>query len=163
MHSLPFTLLLLSSFAAVYAGSATRGQPCNQGNNRLQTGTYQFWSECTASNYCSDAGVCEAKRCRRDDFPFGYAQGSHEIPDKCAKGMFCPDEGTDCQPLLPVGSPCQMNRDGGLIFLLFCPNSPHSIPPKDQCEAPPNFKELADTTGRGLNFNGSVCLNNICM
>ena len=33
----------------------------------------------------------------------------------------------------------------------------------DQCEAPPNFRELADTTGRGLNANGSVCLNNICM
>ncbi|KAF8647165.1 hypothetical protein AX16_006995 [Volvariella volvacea WC 439] len=29
--------------------------------------------------------------------------------------------------------------------------------------APPNFRELADTTGRGQNFNGSVCLNNVCM
>lgn len=33
----------------------------------------------------------------------------------------------------------------------------------DQCEPPPNFAELADTTGRGLNVNGSVCLNNVCM
>lgn len=33
----------------------------------------------------------------------------------------------------------------------------------DECEAPPNFKELADKTPYGLNVNGSVCLNNICM
>ncbi|KXN90640.1 hypothetical protein AN958_03880 [Leucoagaricus sp. SymC.cos] len=144
MHSRSVTLLLLSSLAAVQAGSTQKGGQCNQGNNRLQTGTYQFWSECTATNFCSDAGICEPKRCRRDDFPFGYPQDSDNIPNKCPKGQFCPDEGTDCQVLLPVGSQCQMNRD-------------------DQCEAPSNFRELADTTGRGLNFNGSVCLNNICM
>ena len=33
----------------------------------------------------------------------------------------------------------------------------------DQCEPPPNFQELSDTSGRGLNYNGSVCLNNVCM
>ena len=33
---------------------------------------------------------------------------------------------------------------------------------KDECEAPPNFKELADKTGFGLNVNGSVCLHNVC-
>jgi len=144
MRPFPLTLLLLSSFAAVHAGNKTKGLGCNQGNNRLQTGTYQFWSECTASNYCSDAAVCEPKKCRKDDFPFGYAQNSQIIPDKCAKGQFCPDEGSECQPLLAVGEKCQMNRD-------------------DQCEGPPNFRELADESGRGLNVNGSVCLNNICM
>jgi len=66
------------------------------------------------------------------------------MPDKCERGQFCPDEMDACQPLLPLGSPCQLNRD-------------------DQCEAPPNFSELLDTAGRGLNFNGSVCLNNTCM
>ncbi|KAF8637061.1 hypothetical protein AX17_003082 [Amanita inopinata Kibby_2008] len=33
----------------------------------------------------------------------------------------------------------------------------------DQCEGPPNFRELSDDTGRGLNVNGSVCLNDTCM
>ncbi|KAF8622358.1 hypothetical protein AX15_007089 [Amanita polypyramis BW_CC] len=33
----------------------------------------------------------------------------------------------------------------------------------NQCESPPNFRELSDETGRGQNVNGSVCLNNICM
>jgi len=47
-------------------------------------------------------------------------------------------------PCWPLGSPCQLNRD-------------------DECQAPPNYKQLADTSTRGYNFNGSVCLTNICM
>ncbi len=35
--------------------------------------------------------------------------------------------------------------------------------PADQCLGPDNFKDLADTSGRGLNVNGSVCLNYMCM
>jgi hypothetical protein len=45
-------------------------------------------------------------------------------------------------------------------ILMFVNDSPSL---KDQCEAPPNFSELADKLHRGLNFNGSVCLNNQCM
>lgn len=156
-----YSLFLLSFFAVVRAGSVTKGNQCNQGDNRLQTGTYQFWSDCTATTFCADSGICQAKGCRKDDFPFGYAQGSHEIPDKCPRGQFCPDEGSSCQTLLAVGSQCQLNRDGTLsrsLSTFIC-----SLDFSDQCEAPPNFRELADTTGRGLNANGSVCLNNICM
>jgi len=137
------TFLLISLFSLVHAGTVGKDGPCSTGNNRLQPGTFQFWSECDSQTFCSDQGLCVKKRCRRDDFPFGYPQGD-DLPPKCREGEFCPDEGTDCQPLLPVGSPCQLNRD-------------------DQCEPPPNFKELADTTGFGLNVNGSVCLNNVCM
>ncbi|KAF8906577.1 hypothetical protein CPB84DRAFT_1813819 [Gymnopilus junonius] len=143
MRFIPLTLFLFASFQTIYAGSVTIGGNCSVGDNRLQAGTYQFWSDCDAVSFCSDAGVCTAKRCRRDEFPFGYQQGA-DLPPKCQKGEFCPDEGSDCQPLLAVGSACQLNRD-------------------DQCEGPQNFKELADTSGRGLNVNGSVCLNNVCM
>ncbi|KAH9485356.1 hypothetical protein JR316_0002264 [Psilocybe cubensis] len=144
MKLISLTFLLFASYRTAYAGSVDIGGPCSTGNNRLQTGTYQFWSECNSVSYCSDEGVCVAKGCRKDDFPFGYAQGDPNLPPKCGKGEFCPDEGTECQPVLSVNSPCQLNRD-------------------DQCEGPDNFKELADTSGRGLNFNGSVCLNNVCM
>ncbi|TFK44656.1 hypothetical protein BDQ12DRAFT_673342 [Crucibulum laeve] len=144
MHLLPLTLLLFSSYNAVQAGTQHENETCSRGNNRLQAGTYQFWSECNSVTFCNEDGICKPKGCRRDDFPFGYAQNSHSIPDKCPRGQFCPDEADLCQDLLPVGSPCQLNRD-------------------DQCEGPPNFRELADDTGRGLNVNGSVCLNNVCM
>lgn len=111
MGLIPFTLLLFALFQSSYAGSVNIGGNCTVGDNRLQAGTYQFWSDCDAVSFCSDAGVCTAKRCRRDEFPFGYQQGA-DLPPKCPKGQFCPDEGSDCQPLLPVGSPCQLNRDG---------------------------------------------------
>ncbi|KAF8973317.1 hypothetical protein BDZ97DRAFT_1780804 [Flammula alnicola] len=145
MRLLPLTLVLFASLQEILAGSFNKGDNCTTGSNRLQTGTFQFWSECNSVTFCSDNGTCVPKGCRKDDFPFGYAQGATNIPDKCDKGEFCPDEGSSCQPVLDVGSPCQLNRD-------------------DQCAGPPqNFKELADTSGRGLNFNGSVCLNNVCM
>jgi len=66
------------------------------------------------------------------------------LPALCQPGQFCPDEGDACQPLLPVGSTCQLNRD-------------------DQCQPPPNYAQLADTAGHGVNVNGSVCLNFQCM
>ena len=112
MHILPPTLVLLSLIQHGFAGMNKAGDPCSVANNRLQEGTFQFWSECTSSNYCDETeNICKPKRCRRDDFPFGYEKGGH-LPDKCKKGQFCPDEGTDCQDILAVGSPCQLNRDG---------------------------------------------------
>ncbi|RXW25619.1 hypothetical protein EST38_g248 [Candolleomyces aberdarensis] len=144
MHAWATTLFLLSLTQHGLAGIYKSGEPCSVANNRLQQGTFQFWSECTSSNYCDEIeGVCRPKRCRRDDFPFGYEKGA-DLPEKCKKGEFCPDEGTDCQAQLAVGSGCQLNRD-------------------DQCQPPENAAELEDTTGRGLNSNGAVCLNSICM
>jgi len=136
------TFFFLSTSSFVWAGENTKGQSCNLGENRLQAGTYQFWSECDSVTFC-DNGTCQPRKCRRDEYPFGYTQGA-DLPPKCDKGSFCPDEESGCQPILTVDSSCQLNRD-------------------DQCEGPPNWKDLADTSGRGLNVNGSVCLNNICM
>ncbi|KAJ7703290.1 hypothetical protein B0H17DRAFT_1042610 [Mycena rosella] len=140
---LPLSLVFLSCLALVYAGSANKGDNCTQADSRLQTGTFQFFDDCNSVTYCASNGTCLLKGCRRDDFPFGYAKGAH-LPDKCDVGQFCPDEADACQPLLSVDSPCQLNRD-------------------DECEAPPNADALRDTTNRGLNFNGAVCLNNVCM
>jgi len=143
MLLLPFTLLFSSWSILVNAGSVNKGGNCSVSDNRLEVGTYQFYSDCDPETYCSSAGICELKGCRRDQYPFGYAQNA-TLPPKCPAGQFCPDEGDACQPWLPVGSPCQLNRD-------------------DQCEPPPNFQELSDNSNYGRNFNGSVCLNNVCM
>jgi len=88
--------------------------------------------------------VCQLKGCRKDEYSIGWPEGSSSMPPRCSKGSFCPDEEDACQPLLPVNSDCQLNRD-------------------DECEGPPNYQELADATGHGLNVNGSVCLNYKCM
>ncbi|KDQ53542.1 hypothetical protein JAAARDRAFT_136902 [Jaapia argillacea MUCL 33604] len=143
MFLLPSTLLFLTA-VLVDAGSVAKGGACNPGDSRLQTGTYQFWTDCDSVTYCAANNTCVLKGCRRDIFPFGYSQDNQHLPNRCPAGQFCPDEEDACQALLPVGSPCQLNRD-------------------DECQPPPNYLELADTLGRGLNFNGSVCLNAKCM
>lgn len=112
MRLLPLTLFSLAAIHQSLAGTLKTGQSCSTGSNRLQEGTYQFWSECDSVNFCSENGTCQLKGCRKDDFPFGYQQGSTIIPDKCKQGEFCPDEGSACQPLIAVGQPCQFNRDG---------------------------------------------------
>jgi hypothetical protein len=110
---LPITLLSFTWFVSVNAGSQAHGQNCSVANNRLQVGTYQFWSNCDTVTFCNSSSLCDLKKCRRDDFPFGYPQDDDNLPTKCPKGQFCPDEEDACQPLLAVGSPCQLNRDGG--------------------------------------------------
>ncbi|KAI0373519.1 hypothetical protein BV20DRAFT_989308 [Pilatotrama ljubarskyi] len=142
---LPSTLLfaLWAGPGPALAGDVPFLQPCNRDHQKLQEGTFQFQTDCDAMTYCAENSTCALRGCRNDEFPFGYLKNV-TLPPKCDKGFFCPDEQDQCQELLPVGSPCQFNRD-------------------DECEGPPNFKELEDTTGFGLNYNGSVCLNNICM
>ncbi|TDL26285.1 hypothetical protein BD410DRAFT_575606 [Rickenella mellea] len=138
-HTLFFTFALL--FAPSLAGSVQKGGACNQKNNKLLAGSYQFHSDCDSVTFCNSTNLCQLKGCRRDIFPFGYSESSH-LPDLCPNDQFCPDEMDACQPLLPVGSPCQLNRD-------------------DQCAPPPNFKQLANPRF-GMNNNGSVCLNFQC-
>lgn len=142
MH--PFTLLCLFSslIPLALSGSVESGGSCDLANNHLQVGTYQFDGDCDSQSYCASNSTCVPKGCRRDIFPFGYSQDDENLPPLCPNGQFCPDEEDACQPVLPVGSLCQINRD-------------------DECEAPPNFKELTDTKF-GLNYNGSVCLNFQC-
>jgi hypothetical protein len=108
---LPLSLIFLACCALVHAGSANKGENCSQSDSRLQTGTFQFFSDCNSVTYCAPNNTCLLKQCRKDDFPFGYATGAH-LPDKCDPGQFCPDEGDACLPVQTVGSKCQLNRDG---------------------------------------------------
>lgn len=120
MHLSPTLLSLLAPVLlggwvpTALAGSLNKGEPCDVNENRLQIGTYQFYGECNSHTWCNGtSGVCELKRCRNDVFPFGY-QPDDWKPDMCDSGFFCPDEMSACQPLQPVGQPCQLNRDGVL-------------------------------------------------
>ncbi|TFY70183.1 hypothetical protein EVG20_g2833 [Dentipellis fragilis] len=135
---LPSTLLFLLSLPLAWA---TPTDTCNPARNGLTSGTLQYRSDCNATTWCNN-GVCQPKGCRKDEFPLGWPKNI-TLVDKCKSGTFCPDEGSSCQPLIPVGSPCQFDRD-------------------DECQAPDNFQELRDTSGRGLNVNGSICLNFVC-
>lgn len=116
INLLSFTLLLSTLGLFIYAPSALAGGvsydgACNVNDQRLQAGSYQFMTDCDYMTFCNSSGFCDWKSCRRDEYPFGYSS-SVPLPPKCPLGSFCPDEEDACQPLLPVGSPCQFNRDG---------------------------------------------------
>ena len=83
-------------------------------------------------------GVCTKRLCRKDEYPFGYLQ-NEPLPPMCSKSSFCPDEGSGCRQLLPVGSPCEMDRDY-------------------QCAPAPRSELLASSQ----NVNGSICLRSTC-
>ena len=57
------------------------------------------------------SAVCQERRCRRELYPFGYRY-NETLPPLCPVGRFCPDEGNECQPLVPLGGSCQFGRDG---------------------------------------------------
>ena len=164
MLSLPTTLFFLFlSSSLVDAGDVNAGGACQVDNNRLQIGTYEFTSDCNSVTYCNPTtNTCQKKGCRHDEFPFGYAPGA-DLPPRCETGQFCPDEGDSCQPLLAVGSDCQLNRDGTTASSPWTLNKVLISAQSDECQPPPDAKDLTDTSPHGLNVNGAVCLNFQCM
>jgi hypothetical protein len=138
-----FLIFLQSTLSVLVAASESPptalGKACLTTSNRLDPRTRRFTSDCDAQTFCSGNvnGTCISRQCRREECPSGYGT-NQTIPVLCPAGSFCPDEGDACRPLVPVGQPCQFNRD-------------------DEC-APPNTPELADYH----NFDGSVCLHSIC-
>jgi hypothetical protein len=94
----------------------------------------------------SDFGLCVDKGCRRDEFPFGYRGVAFEaLPPQCGADQYCPDDESSCQPLLALGQPCQLNRDGALS----CPTPScnrcllHSPQTHARLTAPPLFVYFA--------------------
>jgi hypothetical protein len=107
------SLLTLASASIVLAtpGTGNFSATCSQKNNKLSFGTYRLSTDCQSAYYCADNSTCANKGCRRDVFPFGYTT-NQTLPPFCKSDQFCPDEEDQCLPLLSVGSPCQLNRDG---------------------------------------------------
>ena len=112
---LPLTLVLFSWGHIALAGNANYGQACSIGNQKLEFGTYQFQTDCDAMTFCNSSSLCDHKGCRKDEFPFGYDKDA-TLPPRCDTGYFCPDEEDQCLPVLAVGSPCQFDRDGEMLW-----------------------------------------------
>lgn len=133
--------VFFAAFPLAFCGSVAQGGSCSINNNRLDSSSRRFLSDCDDETFCTAVanGTCEFRQCRRDEFPFGF-RSSETLPPLCSAGQFCPDEGSECKNLAPVGQSCQFNRD-------------------DQCMAPNNWADLASNQ----NFNGSLCLQSTCV
>ena len=130
--------LVVLHIVLAMAGTVQEGGPCSASNDHVDPTTLKFVSQCSDQTFCSN-GTCLPRKCRRDEYPFGYDTGA-PIPPLCPSGTFCPDEGSGCKPLVSVGQPCQLNRD-------------------EQCAPPPDWQDLASSQ----NVNGSICLHSTCM
>lgn len=129
------SILLASSLAR--AQMIQVGQTCNLARNRLTSTTHQFLSDCIPGAYCDPAtSTCKTRGCRTDEFPFKFTE---PLPPLCPEGQFCPDEGDQCLPQVPVGQNCQIDRD-------------------DECQPAPNAADIAGP----WNTNGSICLRFTC-
>ncbi|KAI0629332.1 hypothetical protein C8Q77DRAFT_1143400 [Trametes polyzona] len=135
------TVLALLAASTASTSDAALGYPCSTANDRLDSASHKFLSDCDETTFCTGSvnATCQPRQCRRDEFPFGFANFT-ALPPLCQNGTYCPDEGSGCKPLLAVGATCQMDRD-------------------DQCSPPPNWQDIASNQ----NFNGSLCLKSTCV
>lgn len=75
-----------------------------------------------------DFGLCVNKTCRRDEYPFGYrGVPFEELPKMCDLSEYCPDDGSQCEPLIALGGPCQLNRDGESPRVAAASSPPHHL------------------------------------
>ncbi|KAI0738526.1 hypothetical protein C8Q80DRAFT_1222434 [Daedaleopsis nitida] len=134
-------LIVLATCASRALAGVSVGGQCSTDNDGLDANTGRFSSDCDETSYCSGAmnGTCQTRRCRRDEFPFGF-QNTTPTPPLCADGTYCPDEGSGCKPLASVGQACQVDRD-------------------EQCAPSPD----ADTLAGEWNHGGAVCLQGTCV
>ncbi|KAK8849788.1 hypothetical protein IAR55_005124 [Kwoniella newhampshirensis] len=138
--STPVTLVTALGITTLVAAKSAFGEACDQSNTHLDGGSFQLVTDCNPTLYCADNSTCAYKGCRRDTYPFGYNDYAYDqLPPLCPEGQFCPDEGDQCRPQVPIGQRCQKDRD-------------------DECERPPNYRDLAGY----LNTNGTICLSFTC-
>src|SRR5260221_6481503 len=158
--------------------SSGRPIPCGLKNTKLNPSSHKLISDCAPQTFClappsspanaTANGICVRRRCRRDNYPFGYARfggvtnGVAEVPRVMVKGKlvlaadddplmqaklpplcpldnFCPDNGSGCHPKLGSGGTCELGRD-------------------EQCQNPPLDEAMPDGS-----LNRAACLKLKCM
>lgn len=150
---LSLAILLLRAASYTLAGDILFGGNCSAANNRIDPSSRILKTDCDVQTYCTPNGRCGTRRCRRDQWPYGYALGE-SLPPMCPNGLFCPDEGSGCMPLIAVGQQCQLDRDGmsHLRFAQIRSSWRYTI--TDECAPPPSSSNLPT--------NSSICLQSRC-
>lgn len=73
--------------------------------------TWQYSDSCANVYLFCDASrnnTCNYKTCSNSDYIQGWDEKLHKFPDRCNNQMYCPDNGAQCTPLVPVGDHCEL-------------------------------------------------------
>ncbi|KAI9010007.1 hypothetical protein CLU79DRAFT_710764 [Phycomyces nitens] len=74
---------------------------------------YKFGDSCDNIYLFCDpkTNTCNTKGCTNADYLKGWDLAVRKMPDRCGNGTYCPDNNSNCTPLLSIGSHCEMQRD----------------------------------------------------
>lgn len=99
-------------FSIVLSENIPFNGSCNSALSRVNPATHKFESDCDDNLFCNNAtGTCQYKTCQIYDHSITYNPGE-PMAMLCPQGSFCPDVQDYCRPQLPLGTSCELDRDG---------------------------------------------------
>ncbi|KAI8578506.1 hypothetical protein K450DRAFT_247204 [Umbelopsis ramanniana AG] len=105
-------IFLLTSFFYTATQGANFGDPCDPTPIYSQSWKYEDFCN-NVYLYC-DATTrrCQYKGCSNSDYIHGWDLKVHTFPERCnTRAQYCPDDQSQCRPLLPDGAKCEPQRD----------------------------------------------------
>ncbi|KAG2237477.1 hypothetical protein INT48_005510 [Thamnidium elegans] len=88
------------------------GELCD--SSARYSATWQYDDSCENVYFFCDSSrnnTCNYKACSNTDFIQGWDIAAHKLPERCNNQMYCPDNGSQCTPLVAIGDRCELQRD----------------------------------------------------
>ncbi|KAI8098036.1 uncharacterized protein B0P05DRAFT_461075, partial [Gilbertella persicaria] len=76
--------------------------------------SWQYDDSCASVYLFCDSSLnntCNYVTCSNSDYIQGWNEVQYKFPSRCNNQMYCPDNGSRCTPLVPVGGHCELQRD----------------------------------------------------
>ncbi|KAI9258538.1 hypothetical protein BY458DRAFT_440762 [Sporodiniella umbellata] len=80
----------------------------------LDRTTWKYDDSCSSVYLFCDSGknnTCNYIGCANTDYIQGWDERTHPFPVRCNNQKYCPDNGSQCTALAPVGKACEPQRD----------------------------------------------------
>ncbi|ORY95237.1 hypothetical protein BCR43DRAFT_492665 [Syncephalastrum racemosum] len=108
-------------FISLAAEALKFGEQCDA--TPIYSSTWQYEDSCQDVYLFCDpkTNTCNYKGCTNTDYIKGWNPAVHKFPQRCPSHTYCPDASSSCQPLVPVGGQCELQRDDE------CAGTPNNI------------------------------------